>query len=98
MRARIEDRILFIHTDDVPQFKKGGSTVRNSYFWALKAIAGSARRDRDWEFEDEIWLALQRVLIAFSSSGYLSTRETMLSFAPEAEIPEVLRAIATWGD
>lgn len=98
MRARIEDRILFIHAEDVPQFKKGGSTVRNSYFWALKAIADSARRDRDWEFEEDIWLAVQRILISFGSSGYLGTSETMLTFALDAEIPEVLRAIATWDE
>ncbi|MEO1133862.1 MAG: hypothetical protein AAFX40_14295 [Cyanobacteria bacterium J06639_1] len=94
----MEDRILFVSAEDVPQFKKGGSTVRNSYFWALKAIAGSARRDRDWEFEAEIWLALQRVLISFGSSGYLGTSETTLTFAPDADIPDVLRAIATWDD
>lgn len=98
MRARIEDRILFIHGEDVPQFKKGGSTVRNSYFWALKAIAATARRDRDWEFEAEIWLALQRMLLAFGSSGYLGTSETTLEFAPEAEIPDLLRSVASWGE
>ncbi|MEM9157173.1 MAG: hypothetical protein AAFY57_19050 [Cyanobacteria bacterium J06642_2] len=98
MRARIEDRILFIHRDDVPPYVKGGSTVRNSYFWALKAIAGAARRERDWEFEAEIWLALQRLLLSFGSSGYLATSETTLEFLPQADIPDLLRSVAMWGN
>lgn len=96
MRAWIQDDLLYIHHEDVPPYKKDGSTVRNSYFWALKSIAGRARRDRDWEFEPEVWFALARMLQSFTESGYLGLRETMLEFPQEAEIPEVLRSSATW--
>jgi hypothetical protein len=95
MRARIENQILLIHQDDVPVYKKGGSVVRNSYFWALRAIAAQAR-NKDWEYEPEVWLALQRMLLTFSESGYLGLRETILEFPPHTEIPAVLKAIATW--
>ncbi|MFM2028138.1 MAG: hypothetical protein RLZZ339_2855, partial [Cyanobacteriota bacterium] len=37
MRAIAKDDILYIHHEDVPVYKKGGSVVRNSYFWALKS-------------------------------------------------------------
>lgn len=97
MRARIEDQIIFLHHEDVPPFKKGGSVVRNSYFWALKSIAAQASRYKDWEYESEVWLALQRMLLSFSESGYLGLKETILEFAPEqGEIPAVFRPIATW--
>ncbi|NJN86566.1 MAG: hypothetical protein HC881_09940 [Leptolyngbyaceae cyanobacterium SL_7_1] len=97
MRARIEDQILFLHGDDVPPYKKQGSMVRNSYFWALKSIAGRAHRQSDWEYEEEVWLALQRVLMSFTESGYLGLKETMLEFSIEqGEIPSVLRPVATW--
>ncbi len=97
MRAKIENTIVFLHREDVPSFKKGGSVVRNSYFWALRSIAGRAVRDRDWEYESEVWLALARMLLAFSESGYLSLKETILEFPPsQLEIPEVLRPVATW--
>lgn len=97
MRARIENDVLILHKDDVPQFKKGGSVVRNSYFWAMKAIAGRAVRYQDWEYESEVWLALQRILLSFSESGYLGLQETILEFPPDQfEIPSVLRPIATW--
>ncbi|MER3478583.1 MAG: hypothetical protein C4287_21620, partial [Leptolyngbya sp. ERB_1_2] len=66
MRARIESEILYLHHEDVPPFKKGGSVVRNSYFWALKSIAGRANRGRDWEYEPEVWFALQRMLLSFA--------------------------------
>jgi hypothetical protein len=97
MRARIQDEILFLHHEDVPPYKKGGSIVRNSYFWALKSIAGRAQRDRDWEFEPEVWFAVQRMLMSFTESGYLGLSETILEFPTDmGEIPEVLRAVSTW--
>jgi hypothetical protein len=97
MRARLEQEILYIHSEDVPQYKKGGSVVRNSYFWALKSIAARANRDRDWEFDPEVWIALQRMLLSFSESGYLGLRETQLEFASVAiAIPPELKPIATW--
>lgn len=71
--------------------------VRNSYFWALKSIAGCAYRQKDWEYEDEVWLALQRVLMSFTESGYLGLKETILEFPVEqGDIPDVLRPVATW--
>lgn len=96
MRARVEQDIIFIHHEDVPPYKKGGAVVRNSYYWALRSIAGQAGRDRDWEFEAEVWLALQRMLLSFTESGYLGLKETMLEFPVEQEIPAVLRPVATW--
>ncbi|TAF07868.1 MAG: hypothetical protein EAZ77_08180 [Nostocales cyanobacterium] len=97
MRARIENHVLFIHHEDVPEFKKGGSVVRNSYFWALRSIAGRARRAGDWEYESEVWLALARMLMSFTESGYLGYRETMLEFPlSQGEIPHLLRDVATW--
>ena len=97
MRSRIENNILFIHHEDVPEFKKGGSVVRNSYFWALRSMAGRARRYPDWEYESEVWLALERMLLSFTESGYLGYKETMLEFPlSQGEIPTVLRNAATW--
>jgi hypothetical protein len=97
MRARIQDEILFLHHEDVPPYKKAGSVVRNSYFWALKSIAGRAQRDRDWEFEPEVWFAVQRMLLSFTESGYLGLSETILEFPTDmGEIPDVLRAVSTW--
>jgi hypothetical protein len=97
MRARIENNVLFIHHEDVPEFKKGGSVVRNSYFWALRSIAGHARRDQDWEYESEVWLALARMLMSFTESGYLGYRETILEFPlSQGEIPSILRDVGTW--
>lgn len=96
MRARIENHILFIHQEDVPQYKKGGSVVRNSYFWALKAIAAHTSRSRDWEYDPDVWVALQRMLLSFAESSYLGIRETQLEFATDQEIPSVLKPIATW--
>ncbi|OUC13150.1 MAG: hypothetical protein B0A82_18555 [Alkalinema sp. CACIAM 70d] len=96
MRSRIDDEILYLHCEDVPTYKKDGSVVRNSYFWALKSIAGQARRNRDWEFEPEVWFALARMLLSFTESGYLGIRETLLEFPPDTAIPDVLRSIATW--
>ncbi|MEM8604155.1 MAG: hypothetical protein AAGF24_10015 [Cyanobacteria bacterium P01_H01_bin.121] len=96
MRAYIQNEVLHINNEDVPAYKQGGSVVRNSYFWALKSIAAQARRDRDWEYEAEVWLALQRLLLSFAASGYLGLRETQLEFDPEQTIPELLRDVATW--
>ncbi|MFM7367032.1 MAG: hypothetical protein ACKO2Z_04345 [Sphaerospermopsis kisseleviana] len=97
MRARIENNVLFIHHEDVPEFKKGSSVVRNSYFWALRSIAGRARRDKDWEYESEVWLALARMLMSFTESGYLGYRETILEFPlSQGEIPSILRDVGTW--
>lgn len=89
--------VLFLNHEDVPAFKKGGSAVRNSYFWALRSIAGFSSRYKDWEYESEVWLALSRMLLSFTESGYLSLRETLLEFPPEqGEIPAVLRSVSTW--
>ncbi|WP_193199251.1 hypothetical protein [Nostoc sp. MG11] len=97
MRARIENQVLFLHHEDLPEFKKGGSVVRNSYFWALRSIAGRASRYRDWEYESEVWLALARMLLSFTESGYLGYKETVLEFPlSQGEIPEALRYVATW--
>lgn len=96
MRARVEGDILFIHHDDVPQYKKTGSVVRNSYFWALKAIAAHATRSGDWEFDAEVWVALQRMLLSFAESSYLGMRETQLEFAIDQDIPVLLKPVATW--
>jgi len=97
MRARIENMVIFLNKEDVPEFKKGGSVVRNSYFWALRSIAGQASRYRDWEYESEVWLALSRMLLSFSESGYLGLKETILEFPrSQAEIPSVLRSVSTW--
>lgn len=97
MRARIENMVVFLNYEDVPSFKKGGSMVRNSYFWALRSIAGQASRNRDWEYESEVWLALSRMLLSFSESGYLGLKETILEFPlSQGEIPDVLRPVSTW--
>jgi hypothetical protein len=97
MRVKLENQIIYIHQDDLPPFKKGGSVVRNSYFWALRAIAGYAPRHGDWEYEPEVWVALKRVLIAFQDSGYLGLSETQLEFPVDwVEIPDALRDVSTW--
>ncbi|MGP1385500.1 MAG: hypothetical protein ACTS2F_18195 [Thainema sp.] len=96
MRARLENEVIYLHQDDVPQYKKKGSVVRNTFFWALQSIAGRARFDEDWEFESEVWIALGRMLMHFTESGYLGYSETTLEFPYETEIPSVLRDVATW--
>lgn len=96
MRARLENDLLLLHCDDVPPYKKTGSQVRNTYFWALKAIAAHAPYARDWEFDPEVWVALQRLLLSFAESGYLGLRETLLEFPPDTIIPDPLRAVSTW--
>ncbi|MGB5974264.1 MAG: hypothetical protein WBG38_13155 [Nodosilinea sp.] len=96
MRARIDQDILYLHQGDVPAFKKSGSVVRNSYFWALKSIADRAGFNRDWEFADVVWPALGRMLMSFTESGYLGYRETVLEFSDDATIPDALRPVGTW--
>jgi hypothetical protein len=97
MRAKIENEVLFIHHEDIPEYKKGGSIVRNSYFWSLKSIAGRAKRYSDWEYEEEVWFALARMLMSFTESGYLGLKETVLEFpSNQGEIPEIFRFVSTW--
>lgn len=96
MRVRIENDILFIDHADLPDYKKGGSVVRNSYFWALKSIACFTSRNKDWEYDQEVWIALERMLIAFTESGYLSDRETSLEFPENIPIPPQLRAVSNY--
>ena len=98
MRARIDNDVLFLLNEDVPPYKKNGPMVRNSYFWALKSIADRAPFEKEWEFEHRVWLALIRMLTSFAESGYLGLKETQLEFAPEDEIPAVLKPMATWYD
>lgn len=98
MRSRIDQQILYLHQEDVPNYKKKGSIVRNSYFWALRSIADYSGFGKDWEFADEVWPALRRMLASFAEAGYLYTRETILEFAPEDEIPPVLKPVATWAE
>ncbi|MEM9772187.1 MAG: hypothetical protein ACFCA4_02930 [Cyanophyceae cyanobacterium] len=95
MRARIKDDMLYIAAEDVPVFKKGGPVVRNSYFWALKSICDFAPREKDWEFERCVWVALSRMLISFADSGYLRLSETLLEFEPGQSIPDELRSCST---
>ncbi len=93
MKAKIENEVLYINQEDLPQYKKGGSVVRNSYFWALRSIAGKAGRYGDWEYEIEVWFALSRMLMSFTESGYLGIRETMLEFPQSTVIPQVFRDV-----
>jgi hypothetical protein len=95
MKVTIKDNILYINQEDIPLYKKGGSVVRNSYFWALKSISGYSPKGGDWEFEEEFWSALARMLLFFTNSGYLGYSETILEFAPDAIIPDVLRSVST---
>jgi hypothetical protein len=96
VKARIENDVLFLHSEELPQYKKQGSVVRNTYFWALRAIAGHAPYSGDWEYESEVWLAVKRVLTAFAESGYLGLSETTLEFSYDQDIPAVFRGVATW--
>lgn len=96
MKAYLKDDILFIDREDLPNYKKGGSIVRNSYFWSLKSIACYARKDCDWEFDSDVWLALCRMLLSFAQSGYLGYSETILEFTEDVPIPPVLRSVSTW--
>lgn len=96
MRVRLQDNILLINQEDLPEYKKGGSMVRNSYFWALKSIACFTSRNKDWEYDREVWVALERMLISFTESGYLGARETTLEFPQDTPIPEELRSISSY--
>ncbi len=98
MKVCLKNEILVITLADLPAYKKGGSIVRNNYFWALKAIACYAHRDKDWEFDPEVWVALARMLLFFSQSGYLGYSETLLEFPLDGPIPEVFRSVSTWQD
>ncbi|MBE9115010.1 hypothetical protein IQ249_03765 [Lusitaniella coriacea LEGE 07157] len=96
MKVSIADDILSIHHEDVPPYKKGGSVVRNTYFWALKSIACYAPKGGDWEFDAVVWVALKRILLSFQQSGYLRDRETVLEFPDVLLIPEELRAVSSY--
>jgi hypothetical protein len=96
MRVELKDNILIVNREDLPEYKKGGSIVRNSYFWALKSIACYASKGSDWEFDREVWIALSRMLLSFAQSGYLGSSETLLEFSEDIQIPEELRSISTW--
>jgi hypothetical protein len=98
MRARIENEVLFLLNEDVPHYKKKGSVVRNSYFWALKSIADRAPFEKEWEFEQSVWVALTRMLTSFAESGYLGLTETQLEFAQGDDIPPALKPMGTWYD
>ncbi|WP_019504372.1 hypothetical protein [Pleurocapsa sp. PCC 7319] len=96
MRVKLEDNILLIDREDLPAYKKGGSIVRNSYFWALQSIACFTSRDRDWEYDPEVWVALSRMLISFAESGYLGNGETLLEFPENIPIPHELRSVSSY--
>lgn len=95
MRAWIENDILFINHEDLPQYKKGGGTVRNNYFWALKSIACQAGKRNNWEFDPPVWVALGRLLLFFTCSGYLGFSETTLEFPVDSLIPEELQSVSS---
>lgn len=88
--------MLILHHEDIPRYKRQGSVVRNSFFWALRSIAGRSDFEKDWEFEAEIWPALARMLLSFSESGYLGLAETTLEFDAEeaGPIPALLRSVS----
>lgn len=96
MRCWVDSPILLLHREDVPHYKKRGSVVRNSYFWAMRSIADDARLSQHWAFDESVWIALCRMLISFAESGYLGDRETLLEFPPRADIPESLLSTSTW--
>lgn len=96
MKVYLKDDVLCINYEDLPSYKKGGSVVRNSYFWALKSIACYARKGTDWEFDQPVWVALSRMLLSFTESGYLGYSETILEFPIDIQIPDVLRSVSTW--
>ena len=96
MRVKLQDNILLINNEDLPPYKKGGSVVRNSYFWALKSIACFTPRQGDWEYDREVWIALARMLTSFTESGYLGDRETFLKFSEDTPIPDELRSVSSY--
>lgn len=95
MKADIKDNILYLHKEDLPIYQKGGSLVRNNFFWALKSISCYSPKGGDWEFDREVWIALNRMLLFFTNSGYLGYGETILEFNSNLVIPEVLRSVST---
>jgi hypothetical protein len=96
VKVCLKEDVISIDGEDLPVYKKGGSIVRNSYFWALKSISCYSPKGQDWEFDRDVWVALSRMLIFFSQSGYLGYRETILEFPPDVQIPDVLRSVSTW--
>ena len=96
MRVTVKDNIIFINQEDLPNYKKNGSLVRNSYFWALKSISCYSAKGCDWEFDEEVWVALSRMLLHFTESGYLGYSETSLEFPLDTPIPDVLRSVSSW--
>jgi hypothetical protein len=95
MKVCLKEDIVIIDREDLPEYKKGGSVVRNSYFWALKSIACYSAKGCNWEFDREVWIALARMLLSFAQSGYLGTSETLLEFPEDTPIPDDLRAVST---
>jgi hypothetical protein len=96
MKASVRESILYIESESLPMYKKSGSVVRNSFFWSLKSIACRARKGEDWEFDSEVWVALSRMLLCFTASGYLGHSETILEFSPDCPIPDPLRSTSTY--
>ncbi|WP_422661925.1 hypothetical protein [Pannus brasiliensis] len=96
MKAFVRENILYIDSESLPAYKKGGSIVRNSFYWALRSIACHARKGEDWEFDPEVWIALSRMLLCFAASGYLGHSETILEFTPDHPIPDELRSTSTY--
>jgi hypothetical protein len=96
MRCRLDLPALLLHREDVPSYKKTGSVVRNSYFWALRSIADDARFSHHWAFDESVWIALRRMLMSLAASGYLGDRATLLEFPPDTPIPDPLRLVSTW--
>ena len=95
MKADIKDNILYLNYEDLPNYKRGGSLVRNNFFWALKSISCYSPKSGDWEFDQDVWIALKRMLLFFTNSGYLGYSETILEFNSDSIIPEVLRPVST---
>lgn len=96
MKVYIKDNILCINLEDLPSYKKGGSMVRNNFFWALKSISCYSPKSGDWEFDQEVWIALNRMLLFFTNSGYLGYSETILEFKTDTIIPEIFRGVSTY--
>jgi hypothetical protein len=96
MKVILKDDLIVINRDDLPEYKKGGSVVRNSYFWALKSISCYSGKKCDWEFDREVWVALTRMLLLFAQSGYLGHSETVLEFPENMPIPDILRSVSTY--
>jgi hypothetical protein len=96
MKAILQEDLIIINQEDLPEYKKGGSIVRNSYFWALKSISCYSGRDCNWEFDREVWIALARMLSSFTQAGYLGYSETILEFPDSMPIPEELRSVSTY--